>query len=337
MMLEPGQTPAIHEYGISPDDDRLMQWTPKTMAPKTPMVRIRPELLRAYNLRSPPAGATISVISTLSWREGSDGGGGKCESGWRFPPPSRKARRGLRGGRLADASAGGTSAASRGWLRRAKVWHLRRRRSSSPAAGRAGPRRGRGLVDPPHQASRLAGAAERGDALVGGDFRDGRAAARAGLPAAQVDGEEVARLAMDVVAHLLANFVDRVGQGLAHGLMEADDLVGRQRRPLAIGIQPRLPQDLIGVGIADAGDERRPRQDALDLPAKRAQPSLKILQPDVERIRPHFVESRDAARVARQGELTHLLRVDVAQLLPPLGAGGGGVHPPRPLFPPPPP
>src|SRR3990172_4164808 len=306
MMLEPGQTPAIHEYGISPDDDRLMQWTPKTMAPKTPMVRIRPELLRAYNLRSPPAGATISVISTLSSREGSDGGEGQCEL-LAAHLPSRKARRGLHGGRLPDASAGGTSAASRGWLRRARVWHLRRRRSSSTAAGRAGPRRGRRSVDPPHQASRLAGAAERGDALVGGDFRDGRAAARAGLSAPPVDGEEAARLAGDVAAPLLANFVDRVSQRLAHRLMEADDLVGRQRRPLAVGIQPGLPQDLIGVGVADAGDERRPRQDALDFPAEGAQPPLKILQPDVERIRPHLVEGRDTAGVARQVELTHLL------------------------------
>src|SRR3989304_4481225 len=65
-------------------------------------------------------------------------------------------------GRGAGGGGGGRGGGSRGRLRRAKVWPLRRRRSSSPAAGRAGPRRGRGLVDPPHQASRLAGAAEKG-------------------------------------------------------------------------------------------------------------------------------------------------------------------------------
>jgi hypothetical protein len=47
MMLLPGQTPATQENGIRPEDERLMQWTPNTMAPKTPIVLTRPELLRA--------------------------------------------------------------------------------------------------------------------------------------------------------------------------------------------------------------------------------------------------------------------------------------------------
>ena len=38
MMLLPGHTPATQENGIRPEEDRLMQWTPKTMAPKTPIV-----------------------------------------------------------------------------------------------------------------------------------------------------------------------------------------------------------------------------------------------------------------------------------------------------------
>jgi len=46
-MLLPGQTPATQEKGIKPEDDKLMQWTPKIMAPKTPIVRTNPELLRA--------------------------------------------------------------------------------------------------------------------------------------------------------------------------------------------------------------------------------------------------------------------------------------------------
>jgi len=52
MMLLPGHTDATHENGMNPDEERLMQWTPKTIAPNTPIVRISPELLRAYNLRS---------------------------------------------------------------------------------------------------------------------------------------------------------------------------------------------------------------------------------------------------------------------------------------------
>src|SRR3990170_8749858 len=97
-----------------------MQWTPKTMAPKTPMVRIRPELLRAYSLRSPPAGATISVISTLSSREGSDDGEGEREICWMFTSHRERP-----GGDFAEAGCrmraqAGSSAASRGWLRHAK-------------------------------------------------------------------------------------------------------------------------------------------------------------------------------------------------------------------------
>jgi hypothetical protein len=63
MMLLPGQTPATQEKVIRPEDERLMQWTPKTMAPKMPIVRTNPELLRAYSFLSvTPAGTAISAI-----------------------------------------------------------------------------------------------------------------------------------------------------------------------------------------------------------------------------------------------------------------------------------
>jgi hypothetical protein len=61
IMLLPGHTPAIDEKGNNPDEDRLIQCTPNTMAPKTPMVRTRPELLRAYNFRSLGAGVGIAI------------------------------------------------------------------------------------------------------------------------------------------------------------------------------------------------------------------------------------------------------------------------------------
>src|SRR3990170_5766835 len=149
MMLEPGQTPAIHENGISPEDDRLMQWTPKTMAPKTPMVRIRPELLRAYNLRSPPAGATISVISTLSSREGSDDGEGEREICWMFPSHRERP-----GGDFAEAGCrvrarAGSSAASRGWLRQAKYGTFDAAGQVLQRPGGRGPRPGAQASGPP--------------------------------------------------------------------------------------------------------------------------------------------------------------------------------------------
>jgi hypothetical protein len=69
MILLPGHTPATHEKGINPDDDKLMQWTPNTIAPKTPMVRTRPELLRAYSLRSPAAAGTLSTAMSSSSKD----------------------------------------------------------------------------------------------------------------------------------------------------------------------------------------------------------------------------------------------------------------------------
>jgi hypothetical protein len=52
MIEAPGHTEATHEKGMNPEEERLMQCTPKTIAPQGPMVRIRPELLRANNLIS---------------------------------------------------------------------------------------------------------------------------------------------------------------------------------------------------------------------------------------------------------------------------------------------
>ena len=52
-----------------PDDERLMQWTPKTMAPMTPIVRIRPEVFRTNNFGGWDAMAvTIYLPPLLGFR-----------------------------------------------------------------------------------------------------------------------------------------------------------------------------------------------------------------------------------------------------------------------------
>ena len=62
-------------------------------------------------------------------------------------------------------------------------------------------------------------------------------------------------------------------------------LVGGQLRALAIGVQARGPQDLIGIGITDAGHELAARQDALDLAAERLEPLPESLERDLEGLR----------------------------------------------------
>jgi hypothetical protein len=89
-------------------------------------------------------------------------------------------------------------------------------------------------------------------------------------------------------------------------------------------MQPGLPRDLIRVGVADPGDKVG-RVRIPDLTAEGAQSPLELLQIDVQGVRPHLVEGRDAPGVARQVELTHLLAVDVAQVFPRLGEMQGGV------------
>jgi hypothetical protein len=49
MIEAPGHTEATQENGMNPEDERLMQCTPNTIAPNEPMVRISPELRRAYS------------------------------------------------------------------------------------------------------------------------------------------------------------------------------------------------------------------------------------------------------------------------------------------------
>jgi hypothetical protein len=47
-MLAPGHDEATHENGINPEDERLMQWTPNTIAPAMPMGLTKPEVGRVY-------------------------------------------------------------------------------------------------------------------------------------------------------------------------------------------------------------------------------------------------------------------------------------------------
>src|SRR4030042_384026 len=137
---------------------------------------------------------------------------------------------------------------------------------------------------PPDQAAGLAATAEVGDALVGGDSRDGRPAARAGLLGAHVHREEVARLEGDLLAHLGSDLVPRVQERAAHGVVQAVDLLRGQAGALAERGALRRPHDLVRGGVSDAGPKLGPNQDALDLPAERPQSQAELVAVHIQRV-----------------------------------------------------
>ena len=79
-------------------------------------------------------------------------------------------------------------------------------------------------------------------------------------------------------------------------------------------MQARLPQDFIGIGIANTGHELAARQHTLDLAAERLQARTELFQRDIERLRAHARIIGHRLEVVGEIELAHLFLVDVAQL-----------------------
>ena len=85
------------------------------------------------------------------------------------------------------------------------------------------------------------------------DGLDRRAAARARLALALVDLQRHRQLVGELLADHLLVVVDRVAEHVER-LVQALDLLGVELGALAEGRQPRLPEDLVDPGAADAGD-----------------------------------------------------------------------------------
>ena len=105
-------------------------------------------------------------------------------------------------------------------------------------------------------------------ALVRRDLRDVRAAARAASFARAPLAVHLQVVAPLLVVQLLAEVLpqdrDRPLQRRADRAIERADLVVRQRRALAEGVDARFEEDLVRVRVADAGDELQVREDVLD-------------------------------------------------------------------------
>ena len=104
-----------------------------------------------------------------------------------------------------------------------------------------------------------------------------RAAAQAGLAGAPVDPPAARRCAgspsaPDIVAEARAPVADALAQADADGPMEPPHLVRCQGVGATQRIEPCAPQRLIGVDVADAGDERLVEQQRLEARAPSVQP-----------------------------------------------------------------
>src|SRR3990170_805867 len=170
--------------------------------------------------------------------------------------------------------------------------------------------------------SLLALPAEVGDPLARCDLRYPRAAARAGLPALPVHPQVVAIVVVrePLRLHELAHDGRSPLHHRPHRPEECAQRLVRQLRPPAIGVEARLPQHLVGVGVADARHALLGREDGLDLAAVLQQPLYEQLLAErgAHRVRAHLGPARhdrgQVAFVARKVDLAHEALVEVAQL-----------------------
>ncbi len=131
-----------------------------------------------------------------------------------------------------------------------------------------------------------------------------------------VNLQEVPYLHVDVCPHLFPQRRYGLVQNLVHRPIETLDLLIREPGTFAKRIDPRPPADLVGVGVANAGHEALPGQDALDLTPILAQPLSENIQGQV-RIKclgPQVAETRHLGQIVGQVDLAHAPGVGVAQV-----------------------
>src|SRR6185369_15169719 len=97
------------------------------------------------------------------------------------------------------------------------------------------------------------------------DLADPGPAAGARQALLQVHREEVADLRLERRRHPLPQDGDRRLERRVRGRMEGIDLFGRQRGSLPERAEARGMEDLVAVGVADAGDEGLVPEEALEL------------------------------------------------------------------------
>src|ERR1700682_4056970 len=111
----------------------------------------------------------------------------------------------------------------------------------------------------------LAATTEVGRFASRGQLGDAMTTAWALLLPLGVDRHEAAVLLVRLVLRLRLDRGDRRPQDFSGRCIKANHLIRLERGPLAQWQQSRLVQDLVRVGVADAGDERLVAQKVLEL------------------------------------------------------------------------
>src|SRR5207302_17193 len=167
--------------------------------------------------------------------------------------------------------------------------------------------------------SELATAAEIQGLSVGAQLADPVAAARAALAALGVHLHEAPVLLRLVVIGVREDRLDGPPEGGRQGAKELFLLLRPERRPAAQRQQPGLEQDLVGVGVADPGQEGLVAEQVLELIPVAPQLLSEPVQPEpADRVRlgPQLGPGRHLPRrVLDPVDPAHVAEVRVAQLL----------------------
>ena len=86
-----------------------------------------------------------------------------------------------------------------------------------------------------------------------------------GLTPLEVHGEEVADLLLERRWNTQAKDVNGLGEGGPHRCVEGVNLLGGERRALPERAEPGGVQDLVAVGVPDAGHKRLVAQEGFEL------------------------------------------------------------------------
>ena len=133
-----------------------------------------------------------------------------------------------------------------------------------------------------------------------------------------MNGEKVAELVVDLIAHALAHLLDGIENDGAGTLIDAVQFVVGDGAALLEWIDAGAEQYLVSVGVADAGDDAAAGEHALDLTTEALKVGLEVVEAEiVEHVGSLLGKAGDGFDqvVGHVVELAHLPIVDVAQVV----------------------
>ena len=169
----------------------------------------------------------------------------------------------------------------------------------------------RTYLAPSARTAPLATWTEMGGSAAENDAFDGSFATNARLAFAVVDAVKELEAAffavgVDVVSQGAASVIDRAAENQFDGAIEAEDLLASQPIGGDCGINPRVKERLVGVNVADAGDQTLIEQSRLDSAAGFGESRNQLSRADLQRLRAEIcvmcltiAEPPDAAKAAR--------------------------------------